>query len=89
MKITKKQQKAIDKMLSAATEIDHTLKVKFTKKQQKEIAKIRKIIAAHHAEQDKLVDGFIESMGFSGKEPQDTIVWDYIYNDSQWMVELE
>jgi hypothetical protein len=81
MKISKK-------MLSLSV-IDHTLKVKFTKKQQKEIAKIRKIIAAHHAEQDKLVDGFIESMGFSGKEPQDTIVWDYIYNDSQWMVELE
>jgi hypothetical protein len=81
MKISKK-------MLSLSV-IDHTLKVKFTKKQQKEIAKIRKIIAAHHAEQDKLVDGFIESMGFSGKEPQDTIVWDYIYNDSKWMVELE
>ena len=81
MKISKK-------MLSLSV-IDHTLKVKFTKKQQKEIAKIRKIIAAHHAEQDKLVDGFIASMGFSGKEPQDTIVWDYIYNDSQWMVELE
>ena len=81
MKISKK-------MLSLSV-IDHTLKVKFTKKQQKEIAKIRKIIAAHHAEQDKLVDGFIESMGFSGKEPQDTIVWDYIYNDSHWMIELE
>jgi hypothetical protein len=81
MKISKK-------MLSLSV-IDHTLKVKFTKKQQKEIAKIRKIIAAHHAEQDKLVDGFIESMGFSGKEPEDTIVWDYIYNDSKWMVELE
>jgi glutamine amidotransferase-like uncharacterized protein len=81
MKISKK-------MLSLSV-IDHTLKVKFTKKQQKEIAKIRKIIAAHNAEQDKLVDGFIESMGFSGKEPQDTIVWDYIYNDSHWMIELE
>ena len=81
MKISKK-------MLSLSV-IDHTLKVKFTKKQQKEIAKIRKIIAAHHAEQDKLVDGFIESMGFLGKDPEDTIVWDYIYNDSQWMIELE
>jgi hypothetical protein len=69
--------------------MDHKLKVKFTKKQQKEIAKIRKIIFAHLAEQDKLVDGFIESMGFLGKEPEDTIVWDYIYNDSKWMVELE
>ena len=75
--------------MSKPTASDHKLKVKFTKKQQKEVAKIRKIIAAHHAEQDKLVDGFIESMGFSGKEPEDTIVWDYIYNDSKWMVELE
>lgn len=88
MKTTKKQQKAIDQMYSVSA-MDHKLKVKFTKKQQKEIAKIRKVIAAHHAEQDKLVDGFIESMGFSGKEPEDTIVWDYIYNDSHWMVELE
>jgi hypothetical protein len=81
MKITKK-------MLSLSV-IDHKLKVKFTKKQQKEIAKIRKIIAAHEAEQDKLVDGFIDSMGFLGKDPEDTIVWDYIYNDSHWMIELE
>jgi len=88
MKITKEQQKAIDQMYSVLV-MDHKLKVKFTKKQQKEIAKIRKVIAAHHAEQDKLVDGFIESMGFSGKEPEDTIVWDYIYNDSHWMIELE
>lgn len=86
MKTTKKT--AIDQMYSVSA-MDHKLKVKFTKKQQKEIAKIRKIIAAHQAEQDKLVDGFIESMGFSGKEPEDTIVWDYIYTDSHWMIELE
>ena len=66
-----------------------TLKVKFTKKQQKEIKKIQKIIIAHRKQQDELVDGFIESMGFLGKNPEDNIVWDYIYNDSKWMVELE
>lgn len=65
------------------------LKVKFTKKQQKEIKKIQKIIIAHRKQQDELVDGFIESMGFLGKNPEDNIVWDYIYNDSKWMVELE
>ena len=65
------------------------MKIKITKEQQKDIAKIREVITTHQLEQDKLVDGFIKSMGFSDKKPEDTIVWDYIYNDSHWMVELE
>ncbi len=73
------------------------MKIKITKKQQEEIAKIQKVIAAHQLEQDKLVDGFISSMNL-GDEIIDTgtyvskkqeVVWDYIYNNSHWMVELE
>lgn len=73
------------------------MKIKITKKQQKEIAKIQKVIAAHQLEQDKLVDGFIASMNL-GDEVIDTgtyvfekqeVIWDYIYNHSHWMVELE
>lgn len=70
------------------------MKIKITKEQQKEIAKIREVITAHQLEQDELVDGFIKSMNLV-EEVSDTgstseeIVWDYIYNDSSWMVELE
>ena len=73
------------------------MKIKITKKQQKEIAKIQKVIAIHQLEQEKLVDKFIASMKL-GDEVIDTgtyvskkqeVVWDYIYNNSHWMVELE
>ena len=69
--------------------------VKINKEQQAEIVKIRELISAHQLEQDKLVDGFIKSMnlveevvGNTGSTSEE-IVWDYIYNDSKWMVELE
>ena len=73
------------------------MKIKITKKQQKEIAKIQKVIAIHQLEQEKLVDKFIASMKL-GDEVIDTgtyvskkqeVVWDYIYNNSHWMIELE
>jgi citrate lyase synthetase len=73
------------------------MKIKINKEQQARIAEIRKLIAAHQLEQDTLVDGFIASMNV-GDEVIDTgtyvskkqeVVWDYIYNDSKWMIELE
>lgn len=71
------------------------MKVKITKEQQAKILKIRELITAHQLEQDKLVDGFIKSMnlveevvGNTGSTNEE-IVWDYIYNDSSWMIELE
>lgn len=73
------------------------MKIKITKQQQKKIAKIREVIAAHRLEQDTLVDSFIASMNV-GDEVVDTgtyvskkqeVLWDYIYNDSHWMIELE
>jgi len=73
------------------------MKIKITKEQQAEIAKIQKVIEAHRLEQDAIVDGFIASMNL-GDEVIDTgtyvskkeeVVWDYIYNDSHWMIERE
>jgi hypothetical protein len=71
------------------------MKVKITKEQQAKILKIRELITAHQLEQDKLVDGFIKSMnlveevvGNTGSTNEE-IVWDYIYNDSSWLIELE
>ena len=63
-------------------------KVKITKEQQAEIAKIREVITAHQLEQDKLVDSFIKSMNLPN-ERQEEIIWDYLYNDSSWLIELE
>lgn len=71
------------------------MKVKITKEQQAKIAKIREVITAHQLEQDNLVDGFIKSMNLVEEVVNNTgstneeIVWDYIYNCSSWMVELE
>lgn len=73
------------------------MKIKITKEQQAKIAEIRKVIAAHQLEQDALLDSFIASMNV-GDEVIDTgtyvskkqeVVWDYIYNNSHWMIELE
>ncbi len=63
-------------------------RIKINKEQQAEIVKIKEIITAHQLEQDKLVDGFIKSMNLP-HEGQEEIIWDYLYNCSDWMVELE
>jgi hypothetical protein len=64
------------------------MKIKINKKSQKEIAKLRKIIEKHRVEEDKSIESIITSMHLkTDKEAE--IVWDYIYNDSGWMVELE
>ena len=77
------------------------MKIKITKQQQEKIVEIRKLISAHQLEQDTLVDGFIASMNlveevqpsspldFYITSKKSEIVWDYIYNDSDWMIELE
>jgi len=73
------------------------MKIKITKEQQKEIAKIREVITAHQLEQDELVDGFIASMNLGDEDintvyyvsKKQEVIWDYIYNDSHWMIELE
>jgi len=77
------------------------MKIKINKEQQAKIVEIRKLISAHQLEQDTLVDGFIASMNlveevqpsspldFYITSKKSEIVWDYIYNDSDWMIELE
>jgi hypothetical protein len=78
------------------------MKIKINKEQQAKIVEIRKLISVHQLEQDTLVDGFIASMNlveevlpssssedFYITSTKSEIVWDYIYNDSGWMIELE
>lgn len=70
------------------------MKLKINKKHQKEIAKIRKLIEKHRKEEDKIIDKLALAMGINvDKVVEDVeqfeILYDYIYNDSSWMVELE
>jgi hypothetical protein len=77
------------------------MKIKINKEQQAKIVEIRKLISAHQLEQDELVEGFIASMNLVEEaqpsspdnyyitSTKSEIVWDYIYNDSGWMIELE
>lgn len=64
------------------------MKIKINKTHQKEIDIIRKIINKHRIKEDKIIEGIITSMHLQSDEDTETI-WDYIYNDSKWMVELE
>ena len=64
------------------------MKIKINKKSQKEITKLKKLIETHQMEENKILEGIVYSMHLQNEEETD-ILWDYIYNDSHWMVELE
>jgi len=61
--------------------------IKINKKHQKEIAKFKKLIDSHRKEEDKLFEGLIASMHVTDEQVE--IIWDHIYNESDWMVEKE
>jgi len=64
------------------------MKLKINLAQQKEITKLKKLIETHRMKEDKILEGIVYSMHLQNEEETD-ILWDYIYNDSQWMVDLE
>ena len=64
------------------------MNIKINKTHQKKIATLRKLIEKHRIKEDKIINGIITSMDLQSDEAAETI-WDYIYNDSKWMVELE
>lgn len=64
------------------------MKVKINLTQQKEITKLKKLIETHRMEEDKILEGIVYSMHLQNEGETD-ILWDYIYNDSHWMVELK
>lgn len=63
------------------------MKIKLNKKQQEEIVKFKKLIVSHRKKEDMLFEGLIASMHIS--DAQAEIVWDHIYNDSDWMIEFK
>lgn len=60
--------------------------VKISKKNQAEIAKIKKLLYKHRAEEDKIVAKLLKSMKLKDGVEEE-IVWDHIYNDTDWCVE--
>ena len=60
--------------------------VKIPKKHQKEISKFKKLLHKHRAEEDKLFEGLAASMHLKN-DTEVEIVWDHIYNDTDWCVE--
>jgi hypothetical protein len=61
--------------------------IKITKKQHKQIDKIRGVIEKNRQKEDHLIVMLVAEMGLNSE--QEEILWDYIYNNSDWMVDIE
>jgi len=62
-------------------------KLKITSSQLKEVEKLRLTINNHRDDEDKKVASLIKKMKLKGVDAD--ILWDFIYNDSYWMVQIE
>lgn len=61
--------------------------IKITKKQHKQVDKIRGIIEKNRQKEDHLIATLVAEMGLNSE--QEEVLWDYIYNNSDWMVDIE
>jgi hypothetical protein len=62
-------------------------KLVIKKKYQKRIKNFKDMILKSQLRQDKRFDRIAASMGLSEEESQ--ILWDHVYNDTEWTVEME
>jgi hypothetical protein len=62
-------------------------KLKITSSQLKEVEKLRLTINNHRDDEDKKVASLIKKMKLKGDDAD--ILWDFIYNDSYWMVQIK
>ena len=60
--------------------------VKISKKYQNEISEVKKLLNKHRVEEDKIVAKLLKSMKLKDDDEEE-IVWDHIYNDTDWCVE--
>ena len=63
------------------------MKLKIKKSQQSKIDKLKIIILMNREAEDKLFNSVVKSMKLSKDESE--ILFDYIYNDCDWLVEKE
>jgi hypothetical protein len=66
---------------------ENSSKLVIKKKYQKRIKNFKDMILKSQLRQDKRFDRIAASMGLSEEESQ--ILWDHIYNDTEWTVEME
>jgi hypothetical protein len=62
-------------------------KLVIKKKYQKRIQRFKNMLLKSQLRQDKRFERIAASMGLSEEESQ--ILWDHIYNDTEWTVEME
>ena len=68
------------------------MKLKINKKHQKEIAKIRMLIEKHRLKEDLAIEKLAKSMKIDPSQEISSYfetLWDHIYNQTSWTVELE
>jgi hypothetical protein len=61
--------------------------LKITTKEYKQIDKIRGVIEKNRQKEDNLIATLVAKMGLNPE--QEEVLWDYIYNNSDWMVVIE
>jgi len=66
---------------------ENTSKLVIKKKYQKRIQRFKNMLLKSQLRQDKRFERIAASMGLSEEESQ--ILWDHIYNDTEWTVEME
>lgn len=64
------------------------MKLKINKNTATDIEFVRRLIAFNRDREQALIDGISSRMNLRTEKEKDTL-WDYIYNNSDWMVELE
>ena len=62
-------------------------KLVIKKKYQKRIKNFKDMILKSQLRQDKRFERIAASMGLSEEESK--VLWDHIYNDTEWTVEME
>lgn len=66
---------------------ENTSKLVIKKKYQKRIKRFKDMLLKRQLREDKRFDRIASSMGLS--EEENNILWDHIYNDTEWTVEME
>ena len=64
------------------------MKLKIKKENKADIGRIRALIKDSFKYQDKLIDHLAVKFGIEKDSPEYEILWDYIMNDSDWMIEF-
>lgn len=63
------------------------MKLKINKSNQKDVNKLKDLIVKNREKEDILFNSTVKKMNLSKDESE--ILFDYVYNDCDWMVEIE